>query len=664
MGMLPISAGEIYWLRLLLYKLPAYSYLELRTVGDITCPSFQQAAILRNLIDDIAVAREMFLECLIHSTPHELRVLFALFTNMTLQGFPTMAIYMDDVLHRAMQDDFVNQQHQTESMATNKLLLQLAKLFKSQSNKLLSDYGFPEPQDQDTELQMKRVSYGPDDQLKLASLLLISNPLTGEMKKLFDDICRAIESKERFVGILQGIAGSGKSTFVKYLMAHIRSKGHIAKGCASTGLAASVYDDFVTAHSLFKIPVIDDEEEFDQESDFKCTLDNVINAERAEVIHNMTFCAWDECSSQHMRDIRAAIAAVNNFEGKVLLLIGDALQITPVVKGGSKSAICASSIYCSELMQQAKYYQFTKILRLQNIEGDPSQAKYAQLIRCISTNTLPDSDTITVPPFQVGCDYGEIEGVLKLYIPDLQPLFHSVDAVNFCYPGGFDTNIMHESCILAATNKQVDNWNAEVQELNPQPVWNLMSQDSIDTCDDPNNFIAKMVTQEVLNQYEDPSASPPHELKLKINDICILMRAVSKPDKLATNTRVRIFGISTNIVRVSTLQTTPMYANLPRFVFKLKMPYGKSFEVNRRQFPLRLAYSLSINRSQGQTLDKVVVDLTQPCFMHGHLNVALSRIRKLSNIAIYVHETNYDQANNMIITTNVVYPEILAALQR
>jgi hypothetical protein len=35
-------------------------------------------------------------------------------------------------------------------------------------------------------------------------------------------------------------------------------------------------------------------------------------------------------------------------------------------------------------------------------------------------------------------------------------------------------------------------------------VWNLMSQDSIDTCDDPNNFIAKMVTQEVLNQYEDP----------------------------------------------------------------------------------------------------------------------------------------------------------------
>lgn len=134
-------------------------------------------------------------------------------------------------------------------------------------------------------------------------------------------------------------------------------------------------------------------------------------------------------------------------------------------------------------------------------------------------------------------------------------------------------------------------------------------------------------------------------------------------DKLATNTRVRIIGISNNIVRVTTLDTVgPKAANLPRFIFNLSLPYGKSFTITRRQFPLRLAYSLSINRSQGQTLERVVVDLTRHCFMHGHLNVAMSRIRNAHNIAVYILQSDYDEENKMVSTTNVVYSEIVHAL--
>jgi hypothetical protein len=128
--------------------------------------------------------------------------------------------------------------------------------------------------------------------------------------------------------------------------------------------------------------------------------------------------------------------------------------------------------------------------------------------------------------------------------------------------------------------------------------------------------------------------------------------------------RVRVVGISNHLVRVCTLDPLePRYASLPRFVFNMKLPYGKSFSITRRQFPLRLAYSLTINRSQGQTLDRVVVDLTTHCFMHGHLNVALSRIRNANNIAVYIKASDYDEYNDVVITTNVVYPEIIAALQ-
>lgn len=663
MQSVPFVAGELYWLRLLLYKYPAYSFEELRTVpaSGHVCITFQEAARQRNLIEDEAVAREIFEECIITSTPHELRVLF---TNMTLQGFPTGHIYNSMDLQGAMYQDYFDRTRGNIALSTNKLLLELSRLFKLQGSVNLSDYGLPEPQSQSTELEIERLTYDVAQQAQLAASLLAANPLTGEMAALFHDIEAALHrgGEEPFIAILQGIAGAGKSTFVKYIMAYVRSLGFIAKGCASTGLAASVYEDFSTAHSLFAIPVLEDEEDFDQEGDLQCRLHLKKYEERQELLNEMKFCAWDEISSQHMRDVRAVMAALKGFAGKVLLFVGDGLQITPVVQGGSKAAICASSIYCSELMQSARYYQFTKILRLQNADGNSCQANYSRMLRGISLNAAPQWPE---PPFHIACDEQRVDGIARLYIPHLRPLFSAADVVLFCYPGGFNTNIMHHSCILAATNAQVDFWNAEVQKLNHQLTWTLLSKDSVDGCDDPRGYLARMVTEDVMNRYDDPSTSPPHKLNLKLHDICILMRAVSKCDMLATNTRVRVTGISNQVVRVTTLdEAHPRSANLPRFVFKLKLPYGKSFHICRRQFPLRLAYSLTINRSQGQTIERVGVDLTRPCFMHGHLNVALSRIRDSNNIAVYIKEEDYDAANKMFITTNVVYPEIVAAISK
>ena len=43
--------------------------------------------------------------------------------------------------------------------------------------------------------------------------------------------------------------GSGKSTFVNTLMAYVRSEYSIVVGCASTALAATVYDDFMTTQA-------------------------------------------------------------------------------------------------------------------------------------------------------------------------------------------------------------------------------------------------------------------------------------------------------------------------------------------------------------------------------------------------------------------------------
>lgn len=54
----------------------------------------------------------------------------------------------------------------------------------------------------------------------------------------------------------------------------------------------------------------------------------------------------------------------------------------------------------------------------------------------------------------------------------------------------------------------------------------------------------------------------------------------------------------------------------------------------RIQFPVKLCFSMTINKAQGQTLGTVGVDLRSPCFAHGQLYVACSRVGKASNLYI------------------------------
>ncbi len=95
------------------------------------------------------------------------------------------------------------------------------------------------------------------------------------------------------------------------------------------------------------------------------------------------------------------------------------------------------------------------------------------------------------------------------------------------------------------------------------------------------------------------------------------------------------------------------------------MPYGKSYQLTRRQFPLRLAYAITYNKSQSQTLSKVLLDITSPSFSHSQLYVALSRLQDYNNIRFYVTEDRLMQSNIsctgfMPNVDNIVYEDVLA----
>ena len=90
------------------------------------------------------------------------------------------------------------------------------------------------------------------------------------------------------------------------------------------------------------------------------------------------------------------------------------------------------------------------------------------------------------------------------------------------------------------------------------------------------------------------------------------------------------------------------------------------FRLSRRQFPVKLAWGMSINKAQGQSLERVGVLLEESVFAHGQLYVALSRARSFGAVRVVVRDTQRQghqpgsaEIPAGVYTQNIVYKDIL-----
>ena len=102
---------------------------------------------------------------------------------------------------------------------------------------------------------------------------------------------------------------------------------------------------------------------------------------------------------------------------------------------------------------------------------------------------------------------------------------------------------------------------------------------------------------------------------------------------------------------------------IPRILFEINHRNRKrrivQFKVMRRQYPLRLCYAMTINKSMGQTLKKVSIDLRVSVFMHGQLYVALGRVARREDSLVLTDGNSKHKTNGKELLLNKVRKELI-----
>jgi hypothetical protein len=391
---------------------------------------------------------------------------------------------------------------------------------------------------------------------------------------------------------LTGKAGTGKSTFLRYITQTIKKKYVVL---APTGIAA-VNVGGQTIHSFFKLPL---KPLLPDDPDFAI---NVLrkrmkySSSHIKLLQRLELVIIDEISMVRadIIDFIDKLLRVYSgnmrqpFGGKQMLFVGDVFQLEPVVTGDARDIL-------------GRYYNATFFF-----------------------NAHVFNEFSLVP----------IE-LQKVYRQNDEELISMLDRIRIGNP----------------LQQDIDNLNARVKLNNEDQATNTKEmtmviatrRDMVDNINEThlNTLRTKAFTYKGKIEGDFPLSSLPTDMELTLKDGAQVVFIKNDIDKRWVNGTIGVVEHCNNEKVVVQTEDGIKHTVLPekwgnvKYVYNEKKKTIDEIELGSfTQFPLKLAWALTIHKSQGLTFNNVVIDIGRGAFTGGQTYVALSRCRTLAGITM------------------------------
>lgn len=414
----------------------------------------------------------------------------------------------------------------------------------------------------------------------------------------FQDIWKLISYTRQSV-FMTGKAGTGKSTFLRHIVENTKKRTVVL---APTGIAA-VNAGGVTLHSFFHLPfkpLLPDDPEL-QIRNLRQRLKHT--AEQQKLIRELELIVIDEVSMVRA-DIIDFIDKVlrlysgrfrEPFGGKQLLLVGDIFQLEPVVTSDMRDIF--RDLYPNLYFFSAKVFRdFALVpIELRKVYRQ-SDSLFIGMLDRMRLGAVSAED-IAMLNSRVDPEASSPERQ-KEFTMTLAPKRDTVDAIN--------------TSRLGRIKRKLHTFHGEIRD-----------------------------------KFPENSLPVPLVLKLKVGAQVVFVR--NDPEKRWVNGTIgKIHSISENSLEVELENgqihtiTREVWENVSYRYDKETKKIDEEVLGTFTQYPLRLAWALTIHKSQGLTFPRVIIDLEGGVFAAGQAYVALSRCQSLEGLTLRTKVNPYD----------------------
>ena len=407
----------------------------------------------------------------------------------------------------------------------------------------------------------------------------------GENKEL-DLALNFIENTDRNV-FLTGKAGTGKTTFLHQVKSSSLKRMVVV---APTGVAA-INAKGVTIHSFFQLPfgpILPN-----TQSPYTDRIQRKFSRTKIDIIKSLDLVIIDEISMVRA-DVLDGIDEVLRrykdrtkvFGGAQVLMIGDLQQLAPVIRPEEWQLLKAH--YTNAYFFSSKAYQLANpiSIELKHIYRQQNE---------VFINILNEVRNDCLSP-------------------------ESIALLNANYQPDFESQKGDGYITLTTHNKKADHIN----------------QSQLDQLDSASH----VYTAEIYNNFQEKNFPNDEHLQLKVGAQVMFIKNDSAFEKRYYNGKIGvIIALEDDQVTVKCGEDDIIYVdvetweNIKYSIDKDTQEITEVLEGSYTQIPLRLAWAITIHKSQGLTFDKAIID-AEDAFAHGQTYVALSRCKTLEGMIL------------------------------